>query len=251
MKRTLMYLYHTNDGGGVEVKEAMGIQQILHANSRFKGDRNTVVINWGSSAPKNAEVLKCKIINPPGAISVAVNKRAFLNRVYKSCRTIPFTQHWKKAQGWLDAGSTVYVRKKIKGKEGQGIEIYTKGQLPDAPLYTKAIKADVEYRVHVVDSAAIAVHRKVCIKQDKGEVRNTSNGWYFRKVTVYPQDIVTQAVPAVKAAGLDFAAVDVLWDGEQAWVLEANTAPGIDGMDWTVGQYAAALGALAEKRNNS
>ena len=118
--------------------------------------------------------------------------------------------------------------------------------LPEAKLYTKFVKAKSEYRVHVVGGAVVACHRKVQKEgSDKGsEIKNSENDWEFKRVTIYNQDIPDQALKAVEAVGLDFAAVDVLWDGEKAWVLEANTAPGVFEMPLTLSKYCEALKKL-------
>ena len=46
-----------------------------------------------------------------------------------------------------------------------------------------------------------------------------------------PQQVLDQAKLAVKATGLDFGAVDIIWNNlqEKAYVLEINTAPGLEG----------------------
>lgn len=114
-------------------------------------------------------------------------------------------------------------------------------RIPQARLYTKFIPAEREYRVHIVNGRAIVVHRKV---EGTGDIRNSDAGWVFRRVTTFPDAIIPEARNAVVALGLDFAAVDVLWDGQRAYVLETNTAPGIDGMEYTLRMYVQALERL-------
>lgn len=244
--KTLMYLYHTNDAGGVELKNLMGLQQIKHEGSRFKAEKDTIVINWGSSKPKNQEMLKCKIINTPEAVGHAVDKIKFLQAASQVANCVPWTTSRWIAQLWIDRGDTVYCRTKIKGKEGNGI-IVTKGKdLPEAPLYTLKVDSIDEYRVHVVDGKVIAVHRKV--EGEDPSIRNSANGWKFKKIFKYPFDLEIHARAATKAVGLDFAAIDILWDGKKATVLEANTAPGIEGMNATLKAYADALKELAREK---
>lgn len=184
-------------------------------------------------------------------------------------RYVPFTSRAPEAQEWLNQGHKVVVRHDTQGREGRGMETIapndlslpvqrddatlrgwvlgllnasvrpSSGSLPHAPLYTKFIPSTREYRVHVVNGRAINVRRK---SDDD-----------FYNVTHYPQDVADQAVAATRAVGLDFAGVDVLWDGAstyygQAWVLETNTAPGIGGI--TVGLYANALRGLIRERHN-
>lgn len=254
MPQIYMYMFSMKSAGGLDVKKALGCQQIRHTESTFKGSPDKVVINWGCGSQLPKEVLKCNIINKPEAIYNAIDKREFLRLCTDAgVRTVPWTLTRREGSLWITQGAIVYCRTRLEGRQGQGIVIATHSQeLVEARLYTKGISCDREYRVHVCDGEVIAVHRKV---QD-GEtpentnthaIRNTENGWVFRRVTIYPKDITTQAIPAIKAAGLDFGVVDVLYDGTQAYVLEANTAPGIDTMEWTCEQYAKALKKLANK----
>ncbi len=56
-----------------------------------------------------------------------------------------------------------------------------------------------------------------------------------------PEDVKTQAIEAIRALGLAFGAVDVIWNEKQqkAYVLEVNTAPGLCGQ--TLEDYANAM----------
>jgi D-alanine-D-alanine ligase-like ATP-grasp enzyme len=70
-------------------------------------------------------------------------------------------------------------------------------------------------------------------------VRNHDNGFIFvRNDVKAPSSVEEQAVRAIKALGLDFGAVDIIWNDKQqkAYVLEVNTAPGLEGS--TVDDYA-------------
>lgn len=249
-----MYMFSMKSAGGLDVKKALDCQQIRHEGSTFQGSKDKVVINWGCGHALPREVLKCHVINKSEAVYNAISKTTFLRLcTIAKVRTVPWTDRTWEAQMWADHGNKVYCRTQTEGRQGQGIVITDAGQsVTRASLYTKAIENDREYRVHVCDGEVIAVHRKVHdgeteTKETTDQVRNTENGWLFRRVTIYPKDISAQAVPAIKAAGLDFGVVDVLYDGTQAWVLEANTAPGIDTMEWTCQAYAEALKKLSAK----
>lgn len=246
--KTYMYLYTMKSKGGLALKKKLGVQQIKHKDSLFKGEKNKIVINWGAGYPP-AEVLKCTVINKPDAICNSVNKINFFRLASKKTRTVPHTFSQKEAQQWVNTGGTVYCRTQVEGFEGKGIEIIKGKDLPRYLLYTKKIEAENEYRIHVVDGKVIAAHRKVAtVDNADPSIKNTANGWKFRWVDIYPKDVANQAILAVEAIGLDFAAVDVIWDGKLAYVLETNTAPGIDGMEWTLGEYARSLKLLIERK---
>jgi glutathione synthase/RimK-type ligase-like ATP-grasp enzyme len=134
----------------------------------------------------------------------------------------------------------VVVRKLLNGHSGAGIEIVDHTgldvELPEAPLYTKYIKKDQEYRIHVAGGEVIFQQRKARKLEVKDEevnwqVRNLAGGFIFANDGVVAPDFVLQeALKAVVSLGLDFGAVDVLTTKKgEAYVLEVNTACGLAG----------------------
>lgn len=278
LDRTYFWIWNGLNGcaGARAVKEEMGLQAIRHQGSTFQGARDKVVINWGSSNP-SAEVLRCTIINRPEAVARSVNKIRFFETVNphtdrETVRTVPWTTNRLNANAWLQSGSKVVCRTRLEGREGEGIVIVAPPSPSEAPpaavkglvarvrarianarpasnlglpeacrLFTKFVPDTVEYRIHVIGGRVVAAHRKGGGTDES--VRNTANGWLFSRVRHPPRDVATQALATVAALGLDFAAVDVLFctNDDRAYVLETNTAPGIDGMEWTVRQYAEGL----------
>ena len=76
-------------------------------------------------------------------------------------------------------------------------------------------------------------------------IRNLANGYVFVRDGVNPPaDVLEQAKAAVRAAHLTFGAVDIVWNEHyrQAYVLEINTAPGLEGQ--TIEDYANAFRRL-------
>lgn len=122
-----------------------------------------------------------------------------------------------------------------------------------APLYTKYVPKKDEYRVHVVAGKVIDVQRKALrngwLEEHGGDVnykvRNLANGFvYVRQDVVAPKQVMEEPVKAMEILKLDFGAVDVVYNAkkESAYVLEINTAPGLEGT--SVDNYAKALGAI-------
>jgi glutathione synthase/RimK-type ligase-like ATP-grasp enzyme len=67
-------------------------------------------------------------------------------------------------------------------------------------------------------------------------VRSNTRGWKFSNVKLenVPKPLITEAVKAIKALGLDFGAVDCVMDAEkQPWIIEVNTGPGLEGTPFT------------------
>lgn len=106
-----------------------------------------------------------------------------------------------------------------------------------AKLYSKYVKKTHEYRVHIFGDDVIQVDRKARRLDVQDEdvnwrVRNNDNGFTYCRNVQCPQDIQDQAIKAIQMCGLDFGAVDVLWNERQqkAYVCEVNTAPGLEGI---------------------
>lgn len=74
--------------------------------------------------------------------------------------------------------------------------------------------------------------------------RSNTRGWTFSRVNNPPENLVSEAVKATKALGLDFSAVDCCVDVDgKAWIIECNSGPGLDGS--TLKAWVAALKKLA------
>lgn len=201
------------------------------------------VINWGDGSC----LLVNQCLNSGHAIRQMANKRLAFGVLSSAGVPIPAFATAKEGVTWK--GTTV-VRHKLTGHSGEGIELVEPGEeLPSAPLYVQYIKKEDEYRVHVGkpcqgEIRVISVQRKArrhdCPDSAVNwRVRNHSNGFVFVRQGVSPPASVTQAaVDALGCSGLDFGAVDVILNAKEgkAYVLEINTAPGIEGT--TVGDYA-------------
>ena len=108
-------------------------------------------------------------------------------------------------------------------------------ELVSAPLYTKGIKKDREFRIHVMGGEVIFQQEKKMMAKGRrperfnAHVRNHANGWVFADQNlVIPGQVIDVARRCVVSCGLDFGAVDVLWNDKLgAFILEVNTAIGL------------------------
>lgn len=234
-----MWIYSHNKAseGAKALKEALNIRKIKNENSKFKGAANKLVINWGSSAPPEA-VLECNVLNHPHAIRKAVNKLQAFQILSEGVDVPEYTESREEANKWLAEGFTVVARTIVEGHGGEGIVLVENvAELPNAPLYTKYIPKAEEYRVHVFKDEAFFVQRKARKKEvPDGEVnwkiRNLAGGFIFANQDVdVPPEAKEAAVKAVKLLGLDFGAVDIIWNKKRNkyYTLEVNTAPGLQG----------------------
>ena len=236
-----IYSYKFGSESAKLLGQALGARRIKHRNSRFRGGRHQRVINWGCSRLPDP-VLACSIINQPEAVGRAANKLRFFRHL-DGWDGIPQWTTDKDVAGTL---GIVCCRTLVEAREANGLVIAeNRDQLVDAPLYTQYISKKDEYRVHVMNGEAISVQRKarkldVPDDQVNWQIRTHDNGFIFmRENVVPPHDVVAKAIECVRRLGLDFGGVDVVWNERQqrAYVLEVNTAPGIEGT--TVQQYAS------------
>lgn len=170
-------------------------------------------------------------------------------------------QFWTRREDIPNEAFPIVCRTVLNGHSGRGIVIANNvGELVNAPLYVKYIKKLHEFRIHVgkfsedlgnypyAEGGDVPRYQVIC-QQRKAIpngttptntlVRNHDNGYiYVREGFETPVQVIEQAQAAITALGLDFGAVDVIWNQhyQQAYVLEVNTAPGLEGS--TVTDYA-------------
>lgn len=131
----------------------------------------------------------------------------------------------------------VVARATLTGHSGDGITIHPFGDesIPVVPLYTKYIKKTYECRIHIFKGRMIdaQIKRKVRDAEETDPlIRNIHTGWVYCRDNYNPDPASTQlAIDAVRAVGLDFGAVDLIYNQyyNQFYILEVNTAPGLEG----------------------
>lgn len=225
-----------------------GFRRLLK-NRPFKvGD---AIVNWGTSTWGDIKPMGVpKLVNTVAAIAQASNKlHAFGSLSGKQLSTVPWTANQDVVKEWQTDGATIVVRKMLTGHSGAGIIILEKGdELIDAPLYTKYIFKVREYRVHATRLKAFDTQQKIRDPNQEPKtwkVRSHENGFIFARNNITPSDQRDQlAVAAIQCLGLDFGAVDIVEDKKgNFYVLEVNTAPGLEGQ--TVDSYVNALQELS------
>lgn len=213
-----------------------------------------IVLNWGCSKPKpNA---RCRILNKPEAVHLAVNKLRTFNKLKEAGVLIPeFTTDIEKAKEWVEDGKKVLARNKLESHSGQGIVIVkSMEELPSGyPLYVKYFRKHHEFRVHVFNGEVIDfVEKKKREGADEASfnkyIRSYDNGWVFcREGVVLPDVVKAEAIKAVAALGLDFGAVDIaMGNRNKVAVFEINCAPALEGT--TIEKYKAALTPFVNQR---
>ena len=211
---------------------ALGVLRIKSTGSRFRGKNSDIVINWGK--PKSI-IANVTYANPIESVIKASNKLICLETLDREGLSIP--KYFKSLYG-LPTDMKLVARTTVTGHSGRGIVVGTQQELwnneVNAPLYTEYIEKKAEYRVIVVNGKAVDIKVKKKKRDWEGErdevVWNHSNGYVFvRNGGVFNYMLPCVGVAAVEALGLNYGAVDIIEDENDLYVLEVNTAFGLEG----------------------
>lgn len=239
--KTYIYSHNPHSEGAKALSQALNVKRIKHGNSKFRGGAGKAIINWGSGTLPDQVAACQRIINPPQAIRNASNKLKSFELFQQTGVTVPqFFTSKEEASEYLgeNRGSSIVCRTKLNGHSGDGIVIANdQGDLVDAPLYTVYVKKQEEYRYHVFMGQVVDIQRKARRRDIPDEninwkVRNLDGGFIFAREGVVESPVASgEAVKAVSALGLDFGAVDLIYNQreDKYYVLEVNTAPGLAG----------------------
>jgi RimK-like ATP-grasp domain len=187
------------------------------------------VVNYGHFGEAHVPTLNAKAGNQ--------NKHQELIKLDDAgVRTIPFSH------SATDLAAPIFGR---KFHHTRGTDIFIYGVRPLlkgdrlSDYYTQLVPKRNEFRVWVYRNKALATYEKrLTYPQKNGrrgrskEVWNWANGYGYEFVR--PEEAADKlknlAIDAVAALGLDFGAVDVILGMDNRYyVLEVNTAPGVEG----------------------
>lgn len=235
-----IYPYNMGSASAKALAEALGIKRIKHDGKALPIKERNHVINWGASRIDRIPAVDFyKILNHPAAVKKASNKLETFKALDGVCSIPEWTESREEAVKWLEDGSLVVCREKLNGHSGKGIVLADSIlKVVNAPLYTKYIPKAQEYRLHVFQGEVFFVQRKARKKEIPDEqinwkVRNHANGFIFahNEGVELPGEARNNAILAVAALGLDFGAVDMIYNQKQDkyYVLEVNTACGLEG----------------------
>ena len=246
--RYRIYPYRQGSASARALADALEGRVLRLEGSTYEKSPGDVVINWGSVNPSP----DCDYNKSGDALRIATNKLLFFQTLARYGHCVPY---WTDIDALVRGDFPVVCRTVLAGHSGEGIVIAdTREELVPAPLYTKYIKKDSEYRIHVGKRDGVAVviseQRKVARAEDRPtdwRIRNLNNGFVFqRNDIVIPECVRFVAKDTLNQLnGVDHGAVDVIYNRAQgrAYVLELNTAPGIQGT--TVSDYAEYFRSLA------
>lgn len=260
-----MFIYPYKQGS----KSAIALSQMLKAklirreNSKFRPSDKKLVINWGASDLPESIENKCQVLNHAKNIAIASNKLSFFKTVAATneevrARVPEWTVSKETAAGWLqeERPPLLFARTLLTSHSGEGIikvkDLEGLAEIKEGTLIVKYVPKRSEFRVHIYKNEVFCLQKKVkqagtAEENTDFQIRNHASGFVFARHNIEaPEDVFTQAKRALAATGLDFGAVDVIYNERQgnAYVLEVNTAPGLEGS--TVEDYVKIFGGKVE-----
>lgn len=251
-----LYPYKVGSESATSLAELLNILRI-RPEGTYVPKLGHKILGWGNSQTPvwmdQALRRGVTILNKPSAVNMAANKFTAFQALQAGGIAIPkFTTDMVTAQTWLRTGHTVVERHELRGNSGEGIRIVNlddpdmPSDLQRAPLYTRFIAKSAEFRVHVFRGEVIDYIEKKKISAERRPanfnkyISSINCGWVFSHTDVRDIPEVRQlAIRAVAALGLDFGAVDIVYENGLPYVLEINTAPGLKGV--TLVKYANAI----------
>lgn len=259
-----VYPYKAGLRGLGEICSLSNLKRIRRTNSKFRGRGAETIINWGCTAniPEFPE-FKGKLINDPRAVSSVSNKHTYYNRLQEAVdggadlQPVVHTQETHIVREWFEQGKTAFARTVLNGSSGEGIvdlpnvealdNLISSGY-PNNTVFAQYFPKKSEYRIHVANGQIIDVQRKgqpynTPKDEQNWRVRNTKNNWVFVRGdgTRAPTQVNRAALAVMSEFGLDFGAVDILFNERKklALCIEINTAPGVT--NTTAYMYAQAF----------
>jgi len=241
-----IYPYKQGSVGAKNLSNELGCRVLKRVGSKYKHRDEDLIINWGAV---DCPFVGAKVANQPEAIKNASNKLTAFQKMEEANVNIP--DFWTTSANIPAEAYPVMCRTVLNGHSGRGIVVANDpNEVVPAPLYTRYVKKKDEYRIHCFrkpgeETSIISIQRKAKRHGEENvdfKVRNLANGFvYVRDGVQPPRAVLEESKKALEALGLAFGAVDVIWNDHQrkAYVLEINTAPGLEGQ--TIKDYANAF----------
>lgn len=250
MTKTLwIYPYKPTSKSALVLANELDTYCIKHEGSKFAGKEDQIILNWGAGTGVfNVKIGQASLLNSPKSVDRCINKISFLYDMHNSDeepRIPAFTERQSRAKKWLEEGLTVIARTKIEGAKGAGLVVmHSPSEFVEASLYTVKVSSTHEYRIYMFGDRPIDVRIKKAEK-DKTDLDQMRHNYLFSRLdgglSKVPEDVLTQAVKAMRSINLFTGGLDILYDAStnKATILEMNTAPYLGG--GTAEKYADAF----------
>lgn len=242
--------YKAGSKSAKALAHALGCKRLKLEGSAYSPVIGHTLINWGNTSPLPWPQNGLRVLNHPSVVRNVSNKKIFFNIMDEKGKKDYVPSFWFNKEDIPNSAfeQGVVCRTVLAGHSGEGIVMaYSPDDLVPAPLYVGYVKKKDEYRIHLGldfnenDVVTIMQQRKarrldVPDSEINWKIRNHANGFIYQRNDVNPPSKVVEAARVCfSASGLHFGAVDVVYNSteDKAYVLEINTAPGLEGSSVT------------------
>lgn len=249
MPRIRVLPYKQGSRSAKALAESLGGKVLKLEGSRFVQRPDDIIINWGSSSQNNYR----GVFNLPPNVAEASNKLRFFRKMGEQNWMPSF---WERPEDIPDDAFPIVCRTILNGHSGAGIVIAnTREELVPCRLYVQYKKKKHEYRIHLgwIEGRGIVqidAQKKVIpagTEPLNTQIRNHGNGYVYARTNIFiPNSVLEAAQQCFEKLSLDFCAVDVIYNEhyDRAYVLEVNTAPGLEGQ--TIENYSTFFNTLID-----
>ena len=187
------------------------------------------LINWGRGDLSELHTRPESVLNRPEAVKLASNKKKALKALKMAGIPVLLTEF-----------ATVYPRDlPVVGRKNyhtQGAGFYICRTMPEVKAAREAgcthfqhyLEDCREFRVHVINNKVFRISERYGHKYVEDHTHSGGKFRYPKEFDLLPE-VRRYAKESVQAMGLDFGAVDMLYDNNngQLYVLEVNSAPSL------------------------
>jgi hypothetical protein len=202
-----------------------------------------VVINWGNHIFGELALFD---LNVPHAVALASNKRMSRRILQNAGVAVPKTWFWEGTEdydfpciarpSYHHAGKHFHILNNFADRDA----LLEKYDLSDW-YFSLVFPKTHEYRLHVAHGKILAMYEKPLIPGEiRGNFSVNHESWRVLKWSEYNAQISRESIAAVEELGLDYGAVDVMYDAknEAVAIAEVNTSPQTT-WPYLAGKYAA------------
>ena len=216
--------YSLTSDGAKTMSRLANTPMVKRKGSKFVHKEGRLLVNWGSTVC-NLDVNPNKYLNHHDAVRKSVDKAKTYEILAAYGLPTCEVMSYEHAMCYLGNGGRVVCRTTMRGKDGDGLDIYDStimDKMPKDAHYTKFEQQHSEYRVLVFRGKVLTIHRKHCphpIKVSKNGVE-----WRIKELKYFSEGFKRNCTNAVAVLGLDFGGVDIMVTNRGNVILEVNTA---------------------------
>lgn len=210
---------------------------------------NNNIINWGNHIFRDDGYFS---LNVPSAIARTSHKTTARKILQKHHARVPKTWFFDVGTKLLDGVDVDFPLIARPPKHERGRNFFVLNNIHDFEkirrendlqewYFSEIFNKTHEFRVHAAHGKILLINEKPFVKGNLlSEMQVNRDDWRALRWSEFRQNICEAALKAVEILGLDYAAVDVMYNSrnDSLAICELNTDPDV-GVEYTAGKYAA------------